>query len=87
MKTKDFIKLIVSSNAVGGDVLEIFYDNGEVVEGWVQKIDPNYDPPFVNLCKNSVARNQSSDHTIKFDKIIKVVVKKLKQDPITHQRD
>jgi hypothetical protein len=87
MDTNNFIKLIISSDSTGGETLEIHYKDGTSVEGWVQRVDSNFTPPFVNFCKNVSQRGQSSDHTINFDKIEKIIVKRYNQQPVTYSRD
>jgi hypothetical protein len=86
MTTKDFIKLILAVDSSRGDTLEIYYRDGSSVEGWVQKTNSNYDPPFVNFCKTTTERGMSSDHTIEFDKIVRIVLNNPYKDPVIYNR-
>lgn len=66
--------LIINSDSSRGETLEIHYRNGTVVEGFVQRVSFDWEPPYVNLCKSSVYRGESSDHEIEFEDIMKVIV-------------
>ena len=85
MDTKEFEKLITGSDATKGEILEIFYSDGNVVEGFVQNVSYNSEPPFVNLCKRPVIKGQNSNHTVRFDRIIKLIVKPINQEPKVYE--
>ena len=80
MNAKEFEKLITSSNAARGEVLEIYYSDGSSVEGFVQRVSYDTNPPFVNLCKSAVPRGESSNHTVHFECITKLIVKPFNQE-------
>lgn len=73
MNTQGFIDLVTNSNP-HDERLEIHYTDGLVVKGWVQKINPNFKPPFVNFCKETEFRGENSDHTVDFENIEKLLV-------------
>jgi hypothetical protein len=75
MTAKEFQEVITRSDGATGETLEIFYSDGTVVEGFVQSVNYNYDPPYVNLCKSSVRRGESSDHRVRFERILKLIIK------------
>lgn len=85
MDAKDFEKLITSSDATKGEVLEIFYSDGIVIEGFVKRISYNSEPPNVTLCKRAVPKGGSPYHNIRFDQIIKLIVKPYNQEPKVYE--
>lgn len=81
MRAKEFEKLIVNSASVQGEIIEIHYSDGSIVEGFVQKVVSNFNgPSYVNLCKSVVPKGESSDHTVRFDRIVKLIIKPYKQE-------
>jgi hypothetical protein len=66
MTPKDFEKLICQTDATGGDTIRITYKDGSIVEGFVQRIDYNFSPAFVNVCKSLTKRGENSDHQVDF---------------------
>lgn len=87
MIAKEFERIILQSNATGGETLEIHFSDGSVVIGFVQhvKFNPGTNSHYVNLCKSQVRHGESSDHTVRFDKIIKLIVKPYNQNLIVFE--
>jgi hypothetical protein len=86
MTAKEFERLIISSMSAQGEVLEIYYSDGSMVEGFVQMVNMNSAGfAYVNLCKRVVPRGESSDHTVNFDRIIKLIVKPYNQEPKVYE--
>ena len=85
MQQNDFEKLITSSINKQGTTLEIFYADGTIVEGFVQKVSYDQNPPYVNLCKSVTLRGESSNHTVIFSKIRKLIVKPYGSNPVVYE--
>ena len=81
----DFQRIIVNSAGAAGETLEIHYGDGTSVTGFAQHVSFDYDPPYVNLCKSAVPRGQSPDHTVEIDKIIRVIVRAYRKDPVVYE--
>ncbi len=85
MTSSEFEKIITSSDSSRGETIEIHYRNGSTVEGFVQYISYDSSPAYVNLCKSVVPRGENSDHTVRFDDIVRLIVKQYGKEPIIHE--
>jgi len=87
MNSKEFEYIIRNSDGSRGETLEIHYRDGSVVKGFVQRVqfDASSGSYNVNLCKSEVKRGENSNHTVRFDNVIKVVVKPFNKDEMTYE--
>lgn len=83
MTAKEF-ELLITNSTTKPEVLEIYYSDGTIIEGFVQHVTFS-NPPFVNLTKSVVPRGENSDHTVRFQDIIKLIVKPFNQEPIIYE--
>jgi|TARA_Y100001978_G_C23548379_1_gene363258 hypothetical protein len=75
MIAEEFEDIILRRQLGNGETMDIYYNDGTIVTGFIQSVNINYTPAYINLCKSITKKGDSPDHHIKFDRIIKLVIK------------
>jgi hypothetical protein len=71
MGSQEFRNALIDSQ-ISGKTVEIQYKNGEVIQGFVQRIYNNMSS--IDVCRSAVRRGESPIHSVRFDDIIDLVV-------------